>query len=72
MPVAFADLDLSEFPHVIAWHNRILERPAVKRGFDTPSKANIEEILGDPEKYKAYIAMNESWIRKLMIENRKK
>lgn len=31
---ALADLDLSEFPAVKAWHDKILARPAVCRGLD--------------------------------------
>jgi glutathione S-transferase len=33
-----ADLDLSEFPAVKAWHDKLLARPAVRKGLDVPTK----------------------------------
>lgn len=33
-----AELDLNEFPAVKAWHDKILARPAVRKGLDVPSK----------------------------------
>ena len=33
-------IDLAEFPNVLAWYRRIAERPAVQRGYQVPKYAN--------------------------------
>ena len=32
------DLDLTEFPAVKEWHDKLLARPAVRKGLDVPTK----------------------------------
>lgn len=40
LPYVFpnADLDLNEFPAVKAWMEKIVARPASRKGLDVPSK----------------------------------
>lgn len=40
----FQAIDLAEFPNVQSWYMRVLERPAVQRGYHVPKKVN--EIPG--------------------------
>ena len=63
-------VDLAEFPEVAAWLERVKARPAVQRGMATPVKIDIEAIMADPDQFKEYVALNEQWIRKVMIKNR--
>jgi glutathione S-transferase len=66
----FAGLDISEWPHVKAWHDRLLERRAVQVGIDIPSKVD-GEMLKDPKEFKKFIAPHAQWIKQLMEENAK-
>ena len=52
----WAGLSLDEFPNLKKWHDRILERPAVKEGLDVPEPNAMMAALADPEKMKASIA----------------
>jgi GST-like protein len=36
----FQGIDLTEFPNIQEWYARILERPAVQRGYHVPKKVN--------------------------------
>ena len=40
----FQQIDLADFPNVAKWYTRLLERPAVQRGYHVPKKVN--EIPG--------------------------
>jgi len=41
----WATIDLNEFPKVKAWMEKILERPAVKKGLDVPEKNTFLEMM---------------------------
>ncbi|KAK6851295.1 hypothetical protein PG995_009446 [Apiospora arundinis] len=51
----FSGVDLKMFPHIKAWLDRCLARPAVKRGFTIPNEASFnngpmwEKLEKDPE-----------------------
>eukprot|EP01025_Chloroclados_australasicus_P021352 TRINITY_DN2244_c0_g1_i1.p1 TRINITY_DN2244_c0_g1~~TRINITY_DN2244_c0_g1_i1.p1 ORF type:complete len:287 (-),score=13.83 TRINITY_DN2244_c0_g1_i1:245-1105(-) len=51
----WATIDLNEFPHVKAWMEKILERPAVKKGMDVPEKNTLLEMINDPERVRKAI-----------------
>lgn len=39
----WATLDLQEFPHLAAWHDRVARRPAVARGMTKPEGAVLQD-----------------------------
>lgn len=41
---AWAGVDIDEFPHLKAWEDRMLARPAVERGRHVPSPHRIKEM----------------------------
>lgn len=43
----WAGVDIEEFPHLKAWEERMLKRPAVERGRHVPSPHKIKELLKD-------------------------
>jgi glutathione S-transferase len=65
----FAGVDIKEFPNVKAWLDRMLARPAVVKGLESPKKVNLEELGKDPEKFKSYLSTNLQWIKQGMDEN---
>ena len=46
----WAGVELSEFPNVQRWMDRIAERPAVKEGLDVPEPNSMKEMMKDPKK----------------------
>lgn len=67
----FAGLDIDEWPHVKAWQDRMMQRPAVQKGVDVPTKVDLERLASDPEAFKAYLANNTIWIRHGMEQDAK-
>ncbi|KIV92972.1 hypothetical protein PV10_04222 [Exophiala mesophila] len=65
----FAGLNIDEWPNVKAWQERMMQREAVKKGLDIPTKVDLEKMASDPEVFKAYLANNTSWIRHGMEED---
>lgn len=63
---------MSEFPYVGGWHARMAQRPAVRKGSQTPKKVDLESLEKDPEAFRTYLKTNEAWIKQGMDENRKK
>jgi len=48
------------------------QRPAVRKGSQTPKKVDLESLEKDPEAFRTYLKTNEAWIKQGMDENRKK
>ncbi|KAF4556735.1 Glutathione S-transferase-like protein 9 [Elsinoe fawcettii] len=44
----WAGVDISVFPHLKAWEERMWARPATKKGADVPDPYKMKEILKDP------------------------
>lgn len=45
----WAGLTLDKYPNLKAWHDKILERPAVREGLDVPEPNRMMLALKDPE-----------------------
>ena len=45
----WAGLTLDKYPSLKAWHDRIMERPAVQQGLDVPEPNRMMLALKDPE-----------------------
>lgn len=70
--LAFAGVDMSEFPYVAGWQARMEQRPAVQKGSNTPKKVDLEKLAKDPVAFNTYLKTNESWIKHGMVEDSKK
>lgn len=64
----FSGIDLSEFPRVQRWFNRLSERPGFRKGLAVPVKVSLQELSKD----KAFLERNKEMIRQGMQEDRKK
>jgi glutathione S-transferase len=63
---AWAGVDITEFPKLQEWEQRVLERPAVEKGRHVPDRHRIKEILADKEKMKEYEAKSSQWVMESM------
>jgi glutathione S-transferase len=64
--LAFAGLDIAEFPNVQAWHNRVSQRPAVQTGSNIPLNVDLDALEKDKAAFGKYLKGNSAWIRKGM------
>ena len=48
----WAGLSLDAYPNLKAWHDKLMERPAVKVGLDVPEPNKLVLALADPERMK--------------------
>ncbi|OAP61753.1 hypothetical protein AYL99_03956 [Fonsecaea erecta] len=69
--LAFAGMDIADFPNVKSWQQRMASRPTVQKGFNIPVKVDVDKLLNDPEAFNAIVAKNKAWIRQGMIDDRK-
>ncbi|UKZ84176.1 uncharacterized protein TrAFT101_000094 [Trichoderma asperellum] len=58
----FSEIDINEFPTLQIWHKRIASRPAVQKGYNVPSGADLNKVLDEPEKLKEFLDGNKAWI----------
>lgn len=66
--VDFAGIEISEFPLVAQWFQRLGERPAFQRGQEVPFSVDMKKLTKDPK----YIEGNREMIRRAMEEERNK
>lgn len=58
----WAGIDLTAFPHLRAWEERLEVRPAFARGRDVPTPNKIKDILKDPAAAEAAAEKARKWI----------
>lgn len=68
----WAGVDLSEFPALKAWEERMLERPAVEKGRHVPDPHTIRDLGKNPEEVKKHEAESAAWIQKGMKDDAKR
>lgn len=54
------------------WHKRMTSRPAVQKGYNVPSGADLNKILKEPEKLKQFLANNKAWLAKGLKQDAQK
>lgn len=64
----FSGFNLSEFPLVTQWVERMKGRPAVQKGLGIPVKADLKALAQDEN----FIAGNRELIRQAMEEDKKR
>ncbi|KAL8937569.1 MAG: hypothetical protein Q9216_004366 [Gyalolechia sp. 2 TL-2023] len=69
----WAGIDVTQFPHLSQWVDRINDRPAVKRGLDVPdSFTTLKEKLKSKEAQEEYAKQASQWVLKGQEEDQKK
>ncbi|KAI9740624.1 MAG: hypothetical protein M1818_004588 [Claussenomyces sp. TS43310] len=74
-PVAaafWAGIEITEFPALQAWEDRMAERPGVKKGKDVPTPHIIKELDKDPARLKEYAEKSKKWVQAGMASDAKK
>jgi glutathione S-transferase len=61
----FAGLDITKYPNIMSWMDRIYARPAVKEGLSVPEPSPLAAALSDRSAMEKMIkAGQESWLKK--------
>lgn len=68
----WAGIDISEFPALKAWEDRMLARPGVEKGRHVPVPHTMKELASDPKAAEASAAKTRDWIQKSMKEDAKR
>ena len=66
----YSGIDISEFPHLRAWEDRMLKRPAVEKGRHVPSPHRIKEM--DKEAIEKAGREGREWIQRQQAEDAKR
>jgi glutathione S-transferase len=67
----WAGIDIEEFPHVKAWEERIVQRPAMEKGRHVPSPHTIKDLIKDKATMDKHAADARAWIQEGMKDDAK-
>lgn len=65
----WAGVDISDFPNLKAWEERMWARPAVQKGANVPSPYKMKELLADKEQMEKHAAQGRQWVQGGMKED---
>ena len=68
----WAGIDITEFPSLQAWEDRMASRPGVEAGRHVPDKHTIKDLLKDKAKMDEHAASARQWVQAGMKEDAKK
>jgi len=68
----WAGVDITKFPALQAWEDRMAERPGVKKGKDVPTPHTIKERAKDPQKMKEDAEAGRKWVQSGMAADAKR
>ncbi|KAL1955176.1 hypothetical protein VTO42DRAFT_8941 [Malbranchea cinnamomea] len=68
----WAGVDIEEFPHLKAWHQRLLQRPAFEKGRNVPDPHRIRFEVKSREETEAEAAQARAWVQAGMKADAKK
>jgi glutathione S-transferase len=68
----WAGIEIDEFPHLKAWEERMLQRPAVEKGRHVPSRHGIKDLIKDKAKMEEEAAKTRDWVQAGMKEDAQK
>lgn len=68
----WAGVEIEEFPHLMAWEERMGKRPAVDKGRNVPDQDRMPELKRDPEKADREAKKASDWVMKGMEGDTKK
>lgn len=60
----WAGVDITKFPNVQKWHQKLEARPGVSKGANVPEPSKMMEILKDPKKIEEAAKEAQQWIMK--------
>ncbi|EDU39459.1 glutathione s-transferase protein [Pyrenophora tritici-repentis] len=65
----WAGIDITEFPALMAWEERMTARPGVEKGRHVPDPHTIKETLKDKKKVEEIAASSRNWVQAGMKED---
>jgi len=68
----WAGVEISHFPHLKAWEERMWARPAVKKGANIPDPYKMKELLSDKERMERHANQSKEWVQMGMKEDAEK
>jgi len=68
----WAGVDITEFPALQAWEERMAARPGVQKGMDVPEPHRMKELKKDPQKMKEHAEQARVWVQAGMKDDAKK
>lgn len=68
----WAGIEIEEFPHLKAWEERMLKRPAVDRGRNIPDRDRMPELKADKEAAERHAQQASKWVMEGMEADKKK
>ncbi len=68
----WAGIEVSKFPRIKDWVDRINERPAVKRGLDVPEPFEMKKKMQTKEGEEEYQSMHSEWVMRGQREQAEK
>jgi len=68
----WAGVEISHFPHLKAWEERMWARPAVKKGANIPDPYKMKEHLSDKERMERHANQSKEWVQMGMKEDAEK
>lgn len=67
----WAGIDLDKFPHVKAWYERLLARPAFEKGMNVPEPHPVRALMKNPELEADFVEYSRKWVMDGMAEDAK-
>lgn len=68
----WAGIEIEEFPHLMAWEERMGKRPAFDRGRNIPDKDRQAEFKNDKAAAEEYAKKSSKWVMEGMEGDKKK
>lgn len=59
----WAGIDITQYPKLQAWEERLEKRPGVAKGMNVPTEYKLKAILKDPAKTQEYAEKSKSWVQ---------
>ena len=68
----WAGVDITGFPHLEAWEEKMAARPGVQKGRDIPDTHRMKELQKDPKRMQEQAEKSRQWVQAGMADDAKK
>ncbi len=68
----WAGVEITDFPALKAWEDRMAERPGVEKGRHVPDRHTIKEVLKDKDLMAKKAAESAKWVQSSMKQDMEK
>lgn len=68
----WAGVEISDFPNLKAWEERMWERDGVKKGASVPDPYRMKELLADKERMEKHAKESRAWVQQGMKDDAEK